>query len=91
MAIAGLALIGQPVIAQSHNEKINSWNLIDEKLHTVFVKLDTDNNGYISIKEAVANVLLLELFHRLDKNKDNQLSKAEFMELNQEIMNLTRL
>ena len=40
-------------------------------------ELDEDQDGYISLKEAVADTRLLRLFSRIDDNADGQLSIDE--------------
>lgn len=42
-----------------------------------FSSLDTDQDGFISIKEAVANPDLLASFGKLDLNGDGKLSQVE--------------
>lgn len=39
--------------------------------------VDADNNGEITIVEAVSDPVLLANFHRLDKNKNKRISKEE--------------
>jgi Ca2+-binding EF-hand superfamily protein len=62
-------------------------------LEAVFKKLDTDNDGQLSMDEfkKLADLgkgklkekpgLLVKMFHRLDTNKDGSLSLAEFKKL----------
>ena len=45
-----------------------------------FTSIDKDKNGYVSRDEARAAPEIMELFARVDANKDNQLSTAEYME-----------
>ena len=59
-------------------------NEIETQLMLVFNTLDTDEDKFVSIREAVANVFLLELFYRLDKNQDKKLSFNEFLLLESE-------
>lgn len=48
----------------------------DESLLTI-LNLDDDMDGYISLKEAVADTRLLRNFSQIDKNGDGQLSVDE--------------
>ena len=66
-----------------------------EKMHTqllsVFEKLDTDQDKYVSIPEAVANVFLLELFYELDQDQDKRISIREFLHLKSDLPQLSRI
>ena len=61
IALVALSLISLALIA-------------DENL---IAKLDSDNNGRISIKEAAEDVSLAAMFSELDTNKDGYLSISE--------------
>ena len=61
IALLALSLISLALIA-------------DENL---IAKLDSDNNGRISIKEAAEDVSLAAMFSELDTNKDGYLSISE--------------
>lgn len=43
----------------------------------LIAKLDTDNDGRISIEEAAEDTSLLAMFSELDTNKDGYLSPSE--------------
>lgn len=49
-----------------------------DKSTEVFKKLDIDNNGFISLKEAKANPDIDSAFMEGDSNKDGKLSMLEF-------------
>ncbi len=51
-------------------------------------ELDDDQDGYISLKEAVADTRLLRLFSDIDKNGDGQLSMDE-LESSREVVLLS--
>ena len=53
---------------------ISSALIADEDL---LAKLDSDNDGRISIKEAAEDVSLAAMFSELDTNKDGYLSISE--------------
>lgn len=44
---------------------------------SLLASLDDDMDGYISLKEAVADTRLLRIFSRIDKNGDGMLSSEE--------------
>ncbi|MEG3767163.1 calcium-binding protein [Alteromonas sp. 14N.309.X.WAT.G.H12] len=44
---------------------------------SLLASLDDDMDGYISLKEAVADTRLLRIFSRIDKNGDGMLSAEE--------------
>ena len=48
----------------------------------ILSRFDDDQDGYISLKEAVADTRLLRIFSRIDENADGLLSSEE---LNQSI------
>lgn len=56
---------------------------LDKSVET-FKKLDVDNNGFISLKEAEANPDLDDAFVDGDANEDGKLSMAEFEKMNME-------
>jgi Ca2+-binding EF-hand superfamily protein len=43
-----------------------------------FTSIDKDKNGYVSREEARTTPEIMELFARVDSNKDGQLSAAEY-------------
>ena len=45
-----------------------------------FTVIDKDKNGYVSREEARTAPEIMELFARVDSNKDGQLSTAEYSE-----------
>lgn len=48
---------------------------------TLLKKLDVNNDGKISIKEAVAEPKLLAVFGQIDKDGDGNISKIELQQL----------
>ncbi len=46
-----------------------------------FAKYDSDNNGFLSINEAVAMGISDELFRRLDIDQNGRLNRAEFIKI----------
>ncbi len=54
---------------------------LDKSIET-FKKLDVNNNGFISLKEAEVNPDLEDAFVDADVNEDGQLSLAEFEKMN---------
>ena len=46
---------------------------------TMIAQLDVDQDGLISLKEAVSDTELLRKFGRLDDNKDGKLSEQELL------------
>jgi len=46
---------------------------------TMIAQLDVDQDGLISLKEAVSDTELLRRFGRLDDNKDGKLSEQELL------------
>lgn len=63
LLILGLCLLGSTTV------------LADEAL---FMKLDADSDGLISISEAAADTTVSAQFAELDANKDGYLSAEEF-------------
>jgi len=53
----------------------------DDATVAMFKKLDTDNDGYVTLKEANANPDILDSFSEGDSNDDNKLSLAEFKKM----------
>ena len=60
-----------------------SLNRTHTQLKLVFDKLDTDRDNCVSVREAVANVFVLQHFHRLDKDNNGKLDIAEFFKLSE--------
>lgn len=73
IAVFFLTIAGRQVNAQvneSQDQKpASSTNSIES--------LDKDNNGLISLKEAVANPELLAVFGKVDKNHDGNIDSQE--------------
>ena len=46
---------------------------------SIFAKLDTNKNGYISKAEAAADPVLSKDFDRFDRNHDGRLNRAEYL------------
>jgi Ca2+-binding EF-hand superfamily protein len=44
-----------------------------------FVEMDNDDDGYISLREAVSNTDLLRHFSLIDTNDDGKLTEAELL------------
>ena len=49
----------------------------DQQTSQGLMKLDKNNNGYVELVEAVADIAVLNSFARLDINKDKRLSHEE--------------
>jgi hypothetical protein len=65
--------------ATSATNTMNSDTSMSATAQTKFDSIDSDHDGSVSKQEAMASNSLNAEFTRLDANKDNKLSLAEFM------------